>query len=190
LAPFDLAGEVLDADGLDANLVENFHGDLGIQNKSRDGLASDLFPLTSSEQRKYHFTLEGEENYRGRNVYRLRFEPLRDGGPHDEGIWKGEVLVDRTEFQPVSVVSQFALKIPRWVRMIFGINVRQVGFSVTYERFGKNVWFPVSYGGEFFIKLFHLYKRTAVVSVVSKDFRHASADSKIAYEDSSDSSEP
>ncbi len=177
---FDVAGETIDANGLDADLVDSFHEQVAGRNGGRDGFAPDLFPLTTGQQRQYSFRLEAEEEYRGRNVYRLRFEPR----PQFGAAWRGEALVDRAEFQPVFVATQFAVEIPLWVRALFGINVRQVGFSVNYKRFDENVWFPVSYGGEFLIKVFHFYKRTAIVSLVNDDFRRATAESNIAFDDS------
>ena len=187
LVSFDLPDKGEEADGLDPEMVESFHDDLTAQNDGRDGLSPNFFPFTSAEQTGYRFTLEGEEKHRGRQVYRLRFEPENDprlrnlDGRHR--IWKGEILVDQEEFQPVFVATQFALKIPMAVRVLFGINVRQVGFSVSYQRFGENVWFPVSYGGEFLIKLFHFYKRTVIVSMANKDFRRATVASDIQFEE-------
>jgi hypothetical protein len=174
-------------DGLDSDLVEDFHEDLTAQNSGRDGLSRNFFPLTSSEQTGYRFTLEGEESYRGRGVYRVRFEPekkprLRDV---DDSLrfWKGEVLVDQEEFQPVFLATQMALKIPLPLRLLFGISIKQIGFSVSYQRFAENVWFPVSYGGEFYLKLFHFYKRNIIVSMVNKDFRRATVESEIQFEE-------
>lgn len=178
LRSFDLLEEET-ADGLDAGLVESFHEDLTSQDKGRDGLSPNFFPLTSNEQNKYRFMLDGEEKYRGRDAFRLLFEPK---GKFGEGVWKGEVLVDQQEFQPVFVATRFGLKIPLPIRLLFGIGVRQVGFSVSYKRFGENVWFPVSYGGEFRLKLFHFYKRNIIVSMVNEDFRRTTVESDIEFE--------
>jgi hypothetical protein len=168
-------------DGLDPELVESFHDDLTAQSGGRDGFDSHFFPLTSEEQKHYRFTLDGEEKHRGRQVYRVQFEPLRKNGS-GERIWKGEVLVDQDEFQPVFVATKLALNIPLALRLLFGISIRQIGFSVSYERFGEGVWFPVSYGGEFFLKLFHFYKRTIIVSMVNQDFRRTTVASDIRFE--------
>ncbi len=184
LHSFGLLGEVK-ADGLDSELVEDFHDDLTAQNGGRDGLSPKYFPLTSAEQTGYSFTLEGEESYRGRDVYRLRFEPETKRGifDADDGlrIWKGEVLVDQEEFQPVFIATQMSLKIPLPLRLLFGISIRQLGFSVSYQRFGENVWFPVSYGGEFRLKLLHFYKRNIIVSMVNEDFRRTAVESDIEF---------
>ena len=175
---FVMPGEE-NADGLDPELVDSFHDDLTAQGNGRDGFSPNFFPLTSEEQKYYRFTLEGEEKQRGRPVYRIRFEP---DNKHRERIWKGEVLVDKDEFQPVLVATKMALKIPLAVRVLFGINIRQIGFSVSYDRFGENVWFPVSYGGEFYLKVFHFYKRTIIVSMVNQGFRRATVASDIRFE--------
>jgi hypothetical protein len=174
-------------DGIDADLVEDFHEDLTAQKSGRDGLSPRFFPFTSPEQTGYAFTLDGEETYRGRQVYRLRFEP--DKKPRlrniDDNlrIWEGELLVDQEEFQPVFVATQMALKIPLPLRLLFGISIRQLGFSVSYQRFGEDVWFPVSYGGEFRMKLFHFYKRNIIVSMVNENFRRAAVESDIQFEE-------
>jgi hypothetical protein len=46
----------------------------------------------------------------------------------------------------------------------------------------ENVWYPVSYGTEFRFNVMWGYKRTVMLSLVSRDFQKASAVSKIAYE--------
>ena len=176
---FDLLDEG-DLDGLDPELVDSFHDDLTAQSGGRDGFSPNFFPLTSAEQKYYTFTLEGEEKQRGRSVYRIRFEPDKE---HGERIWKGEVLVDKDEFQPVFVATKMALNIPLAVRVLFGINIRQIGFSISYDRFGQNVWFPVSYGGEFYLKVLHFYKRTIIVSMVNEDFRRATVASDVHFEE-------
>jgi hypothetical protein len=57
----DFHGEpVPEAGGLDGQLIEGFRDDLANE-KSKDGLARDLFPLTSKEQEAYEFKLLGQE---------------------------------------------------------------------------------------------------------------------------------
>jgi hypothetical protein len=80
------------------------------------------------------------------------------------------------------VTTKLALNIPLALRVLFGISIRQIGFSVSYGRFGENVWFPVSYGGEFYLKLLHFYKRTIIVSMVNQDFRRATVASDIQFD--------
>ncbi|MEX2300187.1 MAG: hypothetical protein WD733_04570 [Bryobacterales bacterium] len=186
LESFDLLDES-EAEGIDPELVDEFHDDLTAQGDKRDGLSANFFPLTSTEQAGYSFTLEGEEKHRGRQVYRIRFEPERKPRLREvedgRRIWKGEVLVDQEEFQPVFIATQMALNIPLPVRLLFGISIRQVGFSVSYQRFSENVWFPVSYGGEFFLKVLHFYKRNIIVSMASEDFRRTTVGSAVRFEE-------
>lgn len=165
-------------DGIDAELAEEFHEELTGENNSRDGFNSDLFPLTAQKQHGFVFKSEGVETYRGRRVYRILFEP---GDDTFNNPWAGEVLVDEKEFQPVLVTSHLAKKIPLWVRTVFGVNIRQLGFKLSYERFSDGVWFPVSYGGEFRIKALHLFRRRAAVSLVNEDFQKTEVDSKIEF---------
>jgi hypothetical protein len=70
--------------------------DDAINDKSKDSIARDLFPLTSEEQKRYSFELAGVETLRGRNVYRVRFRPLDKGNL----TWAGEALIDAEEFEP------------------------------------------------------------------------------------------
>lgn len=63
---------VPESDSLDGDPVHDFRD--GFSNdRSKDGLGRDLFPLTSEEQKKYLFELAGEETVQGRKVYRVRF---------------------------------------------------------------------------------------------------------------------
>ena len=71
----DFTGEpVPDSDSLDGGLIKDFRDDLSNE-KSKDGLGKDLFPLTSGEQKNYQFTLLGQETQEGRNVFTLGFVP-------------------------------------------------------------------------------------------------------------------
>lgn len=177
----------LDADaGLGSSLAESFTND----RKSRDGIERDLFPLTSRQQRKYNFKLEGEEDYRGTPVYRITFTPRKkpffldaDEPGDDEEVWAGEVLVHRDEFQPVLVTTTLAVKIPLWVKTVFGTDVRELGFKVTYKKFDEGLWFPVTYGGEFKVKALFLYSRRVGVSMQNSGFQRAVVASSVTFAD-------
>ena len=138
---------------LDGDLVHDMAEDMMNDKKSRDGIGQDLFPLTSEQQKRYDFHLAGTENYRGRSVYRVAFEPRR-GAVHDEDDpnWKGEALIDAEEYQPVLVTTSLAERIPMLVKVLLGTDIKGLGFSVTYRKFDDGVWFPVSYGGEFEVR--------------------------------------
>ena len=129
---------------IDGDLIHDMAQDMMNDEKSRDGIGQDLFPLTAGEQKKYDFRLVGTEIYRGRSVYRVAFDPRK--GSEDDGDWKGEALIDAREYQPVLVTTSLAEKIPALVKVLLGTDIKGLGFSVTYQRFGDGVWFPVSYG--------------------------------------------
>jgi len=127
---FDLDGELLDA------FAEEFTGD----ERSRDGIARDFFPMTSHKQDKYRFHLKGEEAYRGRSVYRIVFEPSGKGWEEfGNAPWSGDLLVDRAEHQPVVITTRMAKNLPLAVKVLLGTNVQRMGFKSTYEKFDEGV---------------------------------------------------
>jgi hypothetical protein len=171
---------------IDGDLIDSLSESLTNDKDARDGLAANLFPLTAGEQAHYQFHLKGTETFRGRQVYRVSFEPgpkekLLDGD--DGGMWKGEALIDAAEFQPVSIHTSLAFKIPTAVKILLGTNISGLGYAVSYQKFDDGVWFPVSYGGEFNVRGLFFYKRTMSVSLVNSDFRKQDVNSKIAYTD-------
>jgi hypothetical protein len=165
---------------IDGDLIDDLSDDMINDKRSRDGIGCNLFPLTAAQQRKYNFKLLGAEQYRGREVYRVSFEPKRDG-ESDEAGWKGEALIDAAEFQPVSVHTSLALKIPLFVKTLLGTNVKGLGFSVSYQKFEDGVWFPVSYGGEFEVRAVFFYKRKISVNMTNADFHRTNVSSNITY---------
>lgn len=90
--------------------------------------------------------------------------------------------VDAEDNQPVRVDTQLAKDIPWGVRVFMGIDVHQLGFSLTYERVADGVWFPATYGTEFQIKVFWGYKRTITMSMENTDFHKTDAQSTIQFE--------
>jgi hypothetical protein len=182
---FDKPGFEHKSMDIDAGVAEGLGESFTSDGKSRDGIERDLFPLTSKQQRYYNFRLEGTEEYLGHPVYRITFTPKKT--PHivdadeQEGNWKGEVLVHRDEYQPVLVTTTLATKIPLLVKTMLGTDVQQLGFKVTYKKFDENLWFPVSYGGEFKLKALFLYGRTIGVSMQNSGFQRAQVDSRVSY---------
>ena len=166
---------------IDADLINSLSEDLTNDAKSRDGISCDLFPLTGGEQSKYRFRLVGEEKYRGHDVYRVAFEP--DGKKHedDEAIWKGEALIDRSEYQPVVITTRLAFNIPLAVKILLGTNIKGLGFTLSYEKFQEGLWFPVSYGGEFDVRGLFFYKRVMSVALTNSDFHKLDVNSTVAY---------
>jgi hypothetical protein len=144
----------LDTDStMDRDLVENLRKNLA-DDKSKDGLGKGLFPLTTEQQSQYLFTLEGQQKMNGRDVYRVSFRP-KDKNDFD---WKGEAFIDVHEFEPVVVYTEMSRKIPLAVRTLLGTNLPGLGFSVTYDREPDGVWFPVSFGTEFRMRVLFFYR--------------------------------
>ena len=167
---------------LDSDLIDSLSKDLMDDGDGKDGLSPDMFPLTYHQQLKYDFRLVKTEQYRGRPVYRVEFEPKPKMKHMEDGaVWKGEALIDTEEYQPRKVATRLAWKMPLAVKTLLGTNVSGVGFNVAYEKFADGLWFPVSYGGEFEFRAVFFYKRTMTISMVNSDFRRADVNSKIAY---------
>ena len=165
---------------VDGELIDGLSEDMTNDKSSRDGIGGDLFPLTTEEQGKYNFKLLAAEQYRGRDVYRISFEP-KPRQEFDEAAWKGEALIDAAEFQPVWVQSKLAFRIPLAVKTLLGTDVKGLGFSVTYQKFEDGVWFPVSYGGEFEVRAVFFYKRTISVNMTNTDFHRTNVKSNVTY---------
>ena len=159
---------------LDGGLVHDFCVDFSKDN-SKDGLGRNLFPLTSEEQKDYHFELAGEETVQGRKVYRVMFRP-RD---RNELTWAGEALIDEAEFEPVRVYTKLSRKIPFFVRTLLGTDLPGLGFNVEYRRFDQGVWFPVSFGTEFRLRAVFFINRDITISLENSTFERAKVQSKI-----------
>jgi hypothetical protein len=163
-----------DLDGLDIDLVENLRKNLA-DDKSKDGLGKGLFPLTTEQQAQYLFKLEGRQTMNGRDVYRLSFRP-KDKNDFD---WKGEAFIDTQEFEPVVVYTEMSRKIPLAVRTLLGTNLPGLGFSVTYDRQPDGVWFPVSFGTEFRMRVLFFIARDISMSLANTHFEKTHADVRI-----------
>jgi hypothetical protein len=134
---------VPEAGRTDAELIHNLRNSL-LNDKSKDGLARDLFPLTSEEQKNYEFKLLGQEVEAGRNVYHIAFAPKDNAEP----TWAGEAFIDVAEFQPVRVFTKMSRRLPLLVRTMW-FDLPGFGFNVVYTRQEDEVWFPSSFGTEF-----------------------------------------
>jgi hypothetical protein len=165
---------VPESGSLDGSLVHDFCVDFSKDN-SKDDLGRNLFPLTSEEQKDYHFELAGEETVQGRKVYRVLFRP-RD---RNELTWAGEALIDAEEFEPLRVYTKLSRKIPLFVRTLLGTDLPGLGFNVEYRRFDQGVWFPVSFGTEFRLRAVFFINRDITVSLENSAFERAKVQSKI-----------
>ncbi len=174
----------------DGDIMEDLISDLVDDKKSRDGIPHNLFPIDRDTLHFYHFTYLDTETAKGRKAYRVAFDPVKktscvEIGP-DEGRdcptpWKGEALVDAEEFQPVEIHTALDFKMPWGVKVFLGTDLEQTGFAVSYARVAPNVWFPVSYGTEFRLKVFFGYKRTITLSLTSEDFRRTDVTSEVQF---------
>jgi hypothetical protein len=165
-------------DSLDGGLTAGFRDDLTNDN-SKDGIAKDLFPLTSEEQKDLRFELAGEQMAAGRKAYRVRFDPK----DRNNFTWAGEALIDEEEFQPVSVYTRLSRRIPFFVRTLLGTDVPGLGFNTQYARIDKDFWFPISFGTEFRLHAVFFINRTITVSLENKNFKRAVVESQIQYQE-------
>ncbi len=162
----DFTGEpVPDSDSLDGGLIKDFRDDLSNE-KSKDGLGKDLFPLTSGEQKNYQFTLLGQETQEGRNVYHIGFRPK----DKDEITWAGEAYIDAAEFEPVRVFTKLSRRIPFMVRTMLGTDLPGIGFNVVYARQQDGVWFPATFGTEFRIRALFFINRDVSIALENSAF--------------------
>ena len=176
------SGQQTPNDGtLDGELVSDLRDDLANEKRSKDGIAANLFPLTSKEQQQYTFNFLGSETVNGRRSYRIGFRPKKN----QDVVWKGEALIDAEEFQPVTIFTRLSRKVPFWVRTALGTDLPDMGFSVTYKREPDGVWFPVSFGTEFRLRAVFLINREITVSLQNSGFEKTHVDSVLHYEQSS-----
>jgi len=178
---------------------ENIAGMIGAlanDKKSRDGIPPQLFPLRAEDLEYYRFALKGETTVKGRRSYDIMFAPVEhkgicidvdgdnkgDKAEHVCRPWKGEAWIDAEDYQPVRIDTQLAKGVPWGVRVFLGINLRQLGFSLNYERVGDGVWFPATYGTEFRVTVFWGYKRTITLSMENTDFRKTDAQSTVQFD--------
>jgi hypothetical protein len=167
---------VPESESLDAGLVRGFREDL-TNDKSKDGLGRDLFPLTTEEQKKYEFRLLGEQTVNNRSVYHLSFVPREKS--HED--WAGEAFIDRQDFEPVAVSTKLAQKLPFVARTLLGTDLPGLGFSVTYQRQPDGVWFPASFGTEFRLRALFFIDRDITLSLENSHFERTHVDSKMTY---------
>jgi hypothetical protein len=165
---------VPEAESLDGSLIHGFREDLSNE-KTKDGLAKDLFPLTTEGQKDYEFSLLGQEMQEGRSVYHIGFRP-RD---KNDISWAGEAYIDAAEFQPVRVFTKLSRRIPFGVRTFLGTDLPGIGFNVVYKRQDDGVWFPATFGTEFRLHVLFFINRDVSVSLENSGFQHTHVESKM-----------
>jgi hypothetical protein len=168
-------GEPIPESGsLDGGLVHGFREDL-LNEKSKDGLGKDLFPLTTEGQKDYEFKLLGQEEQQGRSVYHIGFRPK----DKNDISWAGEAYIDAAEFQPVRVFTKLSRRIPFAVRTFLGTDLPGIGFNVVYKRQEDGVWFPSTFGTEFRIHALFFINREMTVSLENTGFQRTHVESKM-----------
>lgn len=165
---------------LDGELISDLTDVLIHDNSARDGISADLFPLTSRGQSGYQFAFGGCRMLAGKPAFHLTFSPRRVRG-RETKPWQGEAFVDPAEFQPLRVTTELARNVPAAVRILFGISIRQLGFSVTFVKAGEDLWFPATYGAEFGLRVLFGYRRNITMNVVNSGFRRTAAESTITF---------
>jgi hypothetical protein len=165
---------VPEADSTDGELVHDFREDV-TNEESKDGLAHDLFPLTSEEQENYKFRLIDHDPFEGRPAYHVAFTPKDD----EDTDWAGEAYIDGQEFQPIYVFTKLSRPLPFGVRKFLGTDLPGLGFAVHYRRQDDGVWFPASLGSEFRIRALFFFNRTMTVSLENKAFERTHVQTKI-----------
>lgn len=165
---------VPEPDSTDGELVRDVREDV-TNEKSKDGLAHRLFPLTTGEQEDYKFRLIDHEPFEGRQAYHIAFTPKDD----DDTDWAGEAYIDAQEFQPIYVFTKLSRPLPFGVRKFLGTDLPGIGFAVHYRRQDDGVWFPTSLGSEFRIRVLFLFNRTMTVSLENKAFEHTHVQTRI-----------
>jgi len=168
-------GEPVPGSGsLDGGLIQGFRDDL-LNDKTKDGLGRDLFPLTSEDQKDYEFKLLGQEMQAGRNLYHIGFRPKDKGDLR----WAGEAYIDAAEFQPVRVFTKLSRRVPFGVRVLLGTDVPGIGFNVVYERQADGVWFPATFGTEFRIRAVFFINREMSIALENTAFEKTHVESKM-----------
>jgi hypothetical protein len=161
-------------DDMDRDLVENMRSNL-TKDKSKDGLAARLFPLTSKNQESYQYKLIGREQKNGHDVFHIHFQPK----DKDEYTWKGDAYIDAAVFQPIVISTAMAKKVPFVVRTLLGTNLPGLGFTVVYAPQPDGVWFPVSFGTEFKLHVLFVIRRQIVIDAQNRNFEKTHVSSRI-----------
>ncbi|MEP6715756.1 MAG: hypothetical protein ABJC09_09275 [Terriglobia bacterium] len=181
--PYTKAGFEHKGVDIDSGITDGFANSvMWRKNSMAAGLG--WFPLTGGNQSRYEFKLEGEELYHDYDVYKISFQEMKSGDQDD--CWSGETLIERHEFQPVLIRTSWDCKIPRAVKIMLGFTISQIGAKVTYQRFDKDVWFPVQSGGELKVRALFLYARTIAFSAKNGGFRKADVNTAIVFEGDAD----
>jgi hypothetical protein len=122
--------------------------------------------------------LIGREHIHGHDVFHIGFFPK----DKNDFAWKGDAYIDTAAYQPVLVSTAMSRAVPFAVRTLLGTNLPGLGFSVTYEARPDGVWFPVSFGTEFKLRVLFFFAREITINAQNRDFEKTQVDSKIVSE--------
>jgi hypothetical protein len=172
---YDKAEYRTKAADIDGAIVDSLAREIMWRNDNM-GLMEYWDPLQSKNLEKHTYKLEGEEQYKGYDVYRISWKSKAKDDP-----WEGEALIERNEYQPVLVTSAWTGKVPVAVSVAFGITVKNIGAKITYQRFDKDLWFPVQCGGEMKLRVLFLYARTIAFSGTNQNFHKTDVQSSIEF---------
>jgi hypothetical protein len=62
---------------------------------------------------------------------------------------------------------------------VLGTSLPGIGFDVEYQHFAEGVWFPVSFGTEFRLRVVFLIKRDIAISLRNSGFEHVHVKSEV-----------
>lgn len=179
---------VLDADAnnapvsvsdTDIDLVESMRRSFTSDKKSKDGVEAGLFPLTSAQQKDMLFDLKGREPKNGLDTFHIVFRPKDNANL----TWKGEAWIDAAAFEPVVVRTALSRSLPFGVRALLGTNLPGLGFTVIYAPQPGDVWFPVSFGTEFKIRVLFFFNRQIVIAAENRSFERTHVTSTVHAEE-------
>lgn len=166
---------------IDANVLPALREGLMNERYSRDGLAKTVFPLSTAEMPKYEFSFQGEQLYRNRQVHRITFRPRKDfeGFEESNTVWAGQVLVEKSDLQPLLIATAIAKDLPFFVRTVAGTEIHQLAFTVNYAQVDHDVYFPMNYIAECQLKAAFVYKRAFTVSMENSDYQRVEGPSAV-----------
>jgi hypothetical protein len=173
--PLDKPGYETKHHDLDAWAMNDMSEDMTKDQEWCHAVSCNFFMLTERELAKYAFLLKGRETFQGTDVYRIRFDPKPHPNDKSEEFgsvdWKGEALIDVSEFQPVLVKTDLVPRIPFFVETLLGSSIRGLGFSTSFRKFEDGVWLPVTYDGGFTMRVMFFYERKVSISMNNTDCR-------------------
>lgn len=161
---------------IDGDVISDLTDDLTNDKDAKDGVSSNLFPLTADKIDEYKFALKGEEIWEGHPVYRIAYKD-------PSGYFAGEALIDRDEFQPRLIETKQTKGLPIAVRTILGTSLKKTAFRLAYTRVDKDLWFPSSYRSEFDVRVLFGYRRKVSIEMKNSGIQRVQIDSSIKYED-------